>query len=73
MAVISQQLNMDEVIIPVQAPVFCSWGMLGAKRRYDGTQSFFMEKSAWDHARLNKQVDKMLKEANIELDKLIFY
>lgn len=67
---IMDTLNMEEVIVPVQAPVFCSWGMLKARRRYDSTQSFFMEKGTWNHGRLNRQIDKMLKEANIELDKL---
>ena len=67
---IMDTLKMDEVIIPVQAPVFCSWGMLGAKRRYDITRSFFMEKNTWDYKRINAQINKMLEEANNELDKL---
>ena len=67
---IMDTLSMDEVIVPTQAPVFCSWGMLGAKRRYDITQSFFMEKNTWDSEKLNSQINKMLDEANTELDKL---
>ena len=67
---IMDTLKMDEVIIPVQGPVFCSWGMLGAKRRYDITRSFFMEKNTWDYKRINTQINKMLEEANNELDKL---
>ncbi|RAP49643.1 MAG: methylhydantoinase [Methanosphaera sp. SHI613] len=67
---IMDTLSMDEVIVPIQAPVFCSWGMMGAKRRYDITQSFFMEKNAWDSTRLNNQINKMLGQANNELDKL---
>ncbi|MDO5851370.1 MAG: hydantoinase/oxoprolinase family protein [Methanobacteriaceae archaeon] len=67
---IMDSLNMKEVLIPVQGPVFCSWGMLGAKRRYDKTISFFMEKKMWDLDRLNNRIQNMKKEADIELDKL---
>lgn len=67
---IMDTLSMDEVIIPVQGPVFCSWGMLGAKRRYDITRSFFMEKQYWDYNRLNDAVNSMVIEADDELDKL---
>lgn len=67
---IMDTLSMDEVIIPVQGPVFCSWGMLGAKRRYDITRSFFMEKTSWNYQRLNEAIDAMIEEADAELDKL---
>lgn len=67
---IMDTLGMDEVIIPVQGPVFCSWGMLGARRRYDITQSFFMEKSGWNHTQLNDTINDMLHHANNQLDNL---
>ena len=67
---IMDSLNMKEVLIPVQGPVFCSWGMLGAKRRYDTTRSFFMEKQRWDSARINEMIRSMKKDCELELQKL---
>lgn len=67
---IMNSLNMKEVIIPVQGPVFCSWGMLGAQRRYDITRSFFMEKQNWDYQKLNSIIDTMKDESYDELEKL---
>ena len=67
---IMDTLNMKEVIIPVQGPVFCSWGMLGAKRRYDITRSFFMEKQRWDAEKLNEMIKNMKKDSEVELQKL---
>lgn len=67
---IMNTLKMKEVLIPVQGPVFCSWGMLGAKRRYDITRSFFMEKQEWNHENLNEMIKSMKKESEDELEKL---
>ena len=67
---IMDTLNMKEVLIPVQGPVFCSWGMLGAKRRYDITRSFFMEKQRWDNNKINEMISTMKKDCEIELKKL---
>ena len=67
---IMDTLNMKEVLIPVQGPVFCSWGMLGAKRRYDITRSFFMEKQRWNAMQLNQMIETMKKDSEIELQKL---
>ena len=67
---IMDTLNMKEVLIPVQGPVFCSWGMLGAKRRYDITRSFFMEKENWDADKLNDMIGIMKSESEFELEKL---
>lgn len=67
---IMDTLKMKEVLIPVQGPVFCSWGMLGAKRRYDITRSFFMEKTKWDKSKINEMIQSMKKESEIELNKL---
>ncbi|HII08740.1 MAG TPA: hydantoinase/oxoprolinase family protein [Methanosphaera sp.] len=67
---IADSLNMKEVLIPVQGPVFCSWGMLGAKRRYDITRSFFMEKRKWNSDRLNQMIKVMKDDCKVELNKL---
>lgn len=67
---IADSLNMKEVLIPVQGPVFCSWGMLGAKRRYDITRSFFMEKGRWNNDILNEMINVMKKDCQLELEKL---
>lgn len=67
---IMDSLKMKEVLIPVQGPVFCSWGMLGAKRRYDVTKSFFMEKEDWDAEELNSMIGSMKKACKEELLKL---
>jgi N-methylhydantoinase A len=63
-------LHMPEVLIPVQGPVFCSWGMLGAASRYDVTRSFFMEKSQWDAQRINQTLALMRQEGERELERL---
>ncbi len=67
---IMDSLNMREVLVPVQGPVFCSWGMLGAKRRYDITRSFFMEKQDWDSDKLNEIISSMKGDCEDELLKL---
>lgn len=67
---IADSLKMKEVLIPVQGPVFCSWGMLGAKRRYDITHSFFMEKQRWNSDRLNQMIEVLKKNCEVELAKL---
>lgn len=67
---IADSLNIREVLIPVQGPVFCSWGMLGAKRRYDITRSFFMEKQRWDCDRINEMISVMKEDCELELRKL---
>ncbi|MEG1479004.1 MAG: hydantoinase/oxoprolinase family protein, partial [Clostridiales bacterium] len=45
---IMESLHMPEVLIPIQGPVFCAWGMLGASCRFDISRSFFMEKEKWN-------------------------
>ena len=67
---IMESLEMKEVLIPVQGPVFCSWGMLGALRRYDIVQSFFMEKNEWDYNRLNRKITEMKDGCCNELTRL---
>ena len=67
---IMESLEMKEVLIPVQGPVFCSWGMLGALRRYDIVQSFFMEENAWDYNRLNRKIAEMKEDCCEELTRL---
>lgn len=67
---IMDSLKMKEVLIPVQGPVFCSWGMLGAKRRYDITKSFFMEEKNWDADMLNSMIKAMKDSCMDELLKL---
>lgn len=67
---IMDSLKMNEVLIPVQGPVFCSWGMLGAKRRYDITKSFFMEKKDWNANMINSMIMGMKEECIDELLKL---
>lgn len=67
---IMDSLKMNEVLIPVQGPVFCSWGMLGAKRRYDMTKSFFMEKKDWNAKKVNQMINGMKIKTDEELTKL---
>lgn len=61
---------MPEALIPVQGPVFCSWGMLGAACRYDINQSILMEKRQWDAKRLNTMVAAMKADGVAQLERL---
>lgn len=67
---IMESLQMPEALIPVQGPVFCSWGMLGAVCRYDINQSVLMEKRQWDAKRLNDMVAAMKAEGMAQLERL---
>lgn len=67
---IMDSLHMSEVLIPVQGPVFCSWGMLGASSRYDMIRSFFMEKSQWDAEKINQTLAGLIQEGDMELARL---
>ncbi|KAF5040123.1 Hydantoinase/oxoprolinase [anaerobic digester metagenome] len=67
---IMESLQMPEALIPVQGPVFCSWGMLGAACRYDINQSILMEKRNWDAKRLNTMVAAMKAEGTAKLKRL---
>ncbi|OXS27030.1 MAG: methylhydantoinase [Acetobacterium sp. MES1] len=67
---IMESLQMPEALIPVQGPVFCSWGMLGAACRYDINQSILMEKRCWDAKRLNTMVAAMKAEGTVQLERL---
>ncbi|OFV72367.1 hydantoinase/oxoprolinase family protein [Acetobacterium wieringae] len=67
---IMESLQMPEALIPVQGPVFCSWGMLGAACRYDINQSILMEKRNWDAKRLNTMVAAMKAEGTAQLKRL---
>ncbi|WP_373482992.1 hydantoinase/oxoprolinase family protein [Acetobacterium sp.] len=67
---IMESLQMPEALIPVQGPVFCSWGMLGAACRYDINQSILMEKRCWDAKRLNTMVAAMKTEGSAQLERL---
>ena len=67
---IMESLQMPEALIPVQGPVFCSWGMLGAACRYDINQSILMEKRQWDAERLNTMVAAMKAEGSAQLERL---
>ncbi|KNZ40875.1 hydantoinase/oxoprolinase family protein [Acetobacterium bakii] len=69
-AKIMESLQMPEALIPVQGPVFCSWGMLGATCRYDINQSILMEKRQWDATRLNAMVAAMKAEGEAQLTRL---
>lgn len=69
-AKIMESLQMPESLIPVQGPVFCSWGMLGAACRYDINQSILMEKRLWDAIRLNAMVSVMKAEGETQLARL---
>jgi len=69
-AKIMESLHMPEVLIPVQGPVFCSWGMLGASSRYDATRSFFMEKKQWNAKKINQTLALMMQEGESELERL---
>lgn len=67
---IMESLQMPEALIPVQGPVFCSWGMLGAACRYDINKSILMEKRNWDAKRLNTMVAAMKAEGVAQLERL---
>jgi N-methylhydantoinase A len=67
---IMASLEMPEALIPVQGPVFCSWGMLGASCRYDMNKSILMEKRKWDPDRLNAVVAQMRAEGEDQLTRL---
>ncbi|MBC3888333.1 hydantoinase/oxoprolinase family protein [Acetobacterium paludosum] len=69
-AKIMESLHMPEILIPVQGPVFCSWGMLGASSRYDATRSFFMEKKQWNAKKINQTLALMMQEGESELERL---
>ncbi len=67
---IAASLHMPEVLIPIQGPVFCSWGMLGAGCGYDMERSFFMEKKDFAAGRLNDTIEKMKVNGNLEMERL---
>ncbi|MEG1868397.1 MAG: hydantoinase/oxoprolinase family protein [Clostridiales bacterium] len=67
---IMESLHMPEVLIPIQGPVFCAWGMLGASCRFDISRSFFMEKEKWNEEALKTMVSTLKKEGEAELLRL---
>lgn len=67
---IAADLHMPEVLVPVQGPVFCSWGMLGACRGYDTGRSFFMEKEKFQPNAINDVIDELLAKAHREMTRL---
>lgn len=67
---IAAELGIAEVIIPLQGPAFCAWGMLGATCRHDVVRTCLMTGEAWDAGRLNTTTAEMLKTGNEQLDRL---
>lgn len=64
------ELEMNEVLIPVQGPVFCAWGMLGALCQHDVVRSCLMSQPAWDYLKMNTLVSGMIGESDAELDRM---
>lgn len=62
--------DMPEVLIPVQSPVFCAWGMMGAVRRSDLTRSFFMEQERWDADALSESIARLMRDGVRDLTEL---
>lgn len=69
-ALIAGELEMHEVIVPVQGPVFCAWGMLGTTCQYDLIRSCLMPKTSWDPGVLRNLWQAMRQEAGGELERL---
>lgn len=67
---IADNLQMSEVLLPIQAPVFCAWGILGASCRFDLTKSFFMERKNWNGKAVDDMVKTMAAEGEKELERL---
>ncbi len=67
---IAAALGIKEVLIPLTSPVFCAWGMLGAARRYDFSQSFFMAQQRFDAAAVAKHLAGMREKGRRELSRL---
>jgi len=67
---VAAELGIGEVLVPVQGPVFCAWGMLGATCQHDVVRTCLMLKPAWDCMRLNELVQDMTTQANAELDRM---
>lgn len=67
---VMKSLSMAAAIIPMQGPGFCSWGMLGAVCRWDGTRSFFMEKEQFAAAALNDAIAALAAAGNAEMERL---
>ena len=67
---IARELEMPEVIIPVQGPVFCAWGMLGSTCRHEVIRSCLMPQTAWDAGRLAAILEEMHDLGRSELARL---
>jgi N-methylhydantoinase A len=67
---IARELEMPEVIIPVQGPVFCAWGMLGSTCRHEVVRSCPMPQTNWDAGRLAAILDQMQDLGRSELERL---
>lgn len=67
---IAADLHIPEVLVPVQGPVFCSWGMLGAGCGYHMGRSFFMERESFDPTAINRVIEEMSAKANEEMTRL---
>ena len=66
---IAGELEMREAVIPLQGPVFCAWGMLGAARQLDLSRTCLISSDSFDLGTLNALVGDMLVQGNADLDR----
>jgi len=66
---IADELEMREAIIPLQGPVFCAWGMLGAARQLDMSRTCLVSSEVFECGNLNTLVGDMLAQGNADLDR----
>ncbi len=66
---IAGEMEMREAIVPLQGPVFCAWGMLGASRQMDLSRTCLISSGAFECDALNALVGDMLAEGNADLDR----
>lgn len=69
-AEIAEELDISEVIVPIQGPVFCAWGMLGATCRCNLVQTCLIPQSSWDPAYLSGLIGELQRQAETEFDRL---
>lgn len=61
-ATIAEELEMPEVIIPLQGPLFCAWGMLGATCQQDLVRSCLMPQEEWNSEKICELLEQMREQ-----------
>lgn len=69
-ACVAEELGVREVLVPLQGPVLCAWGMLSAGRRQDVVAGLLASRDTYSPQDLSRLVASLRQEAAGELDRL---